>query len=75
MAHVKVTVVPREGAKPRGFRLDDATDSGGSLIATLKRQLARGELASVEVAPFFDEPKPARAAKKATKAAEAPAAE
>jgi hypothetical protein len=77
MADAFVTIVPREGAKPRAFRLDDESDRGSEMIKTFRRQAARGEIASVDVKPaVFSEPpaKPvAKVAKKAAPAAVEPA--
>lgn len=77
MALVHVTVVKREGDKPRGFRVDDFVGdkgeeirNGASLIASLKRQQGRGELFSVTVAPFAEEvPPPSKRAGRKTEAA------
>jgi hypothetical protein len=76
MAEVFVTVVPREGAKPRAFHLDADSDRGGEMIKTFRRQQARGQLLSVDVTPARVEPSPRKAAKKAAaKAVEVPAPE
>ena len=74
MAWQKVTVIHREGDKPRDLCFDDSPNAdgsegrGASMIETLKRQVRREELHSVTVTPVDPEaPPPERkvAAKKA----------
>lgn len=75
MAEVIVTVTPKGGGAPRGFRIaDDASDRGLSAIATFRRRQLRGELESVvvEAVPQMADV-PVRPAKKAAAKAEPPA--
>lgn len=83
MAWQRVTVIRTEGGKPRDLCFDDAPNPDGSegrgmsMIAALKNRVRREELFSVTVTPVMQEPPPEEPVRprKATKAAEAPAAE
>lgn len=78
MAWQRVTVIRREGDKPREFCFDDAPNADGSegrgktMIESLKSQVRRDELFSVTVTPVMHEP-PAETARPARKAAKAAA--